>query len=84
MNPRGPSKGKFMQISWMLSVDGSSNQRGSGAGIILEGPNGVLIEQALRFAFKESNNQEEYEALIAGMLLAKEMGSQSLLAKSDS
>ena len=44
----------------------------------------MLIEQALRFAFKASNNQAEYEALIAGMLLAKEMGAQSLLAKSDS
>jgi len=65
-------------------VDGSSNQQGSGAGIVLEGPNGVLIEQALRFAFKERNNQAEYEVLIAGMLLAKEMGAQSLLAKSDS
>jgi len=53
-------------------------------GVILEGPNGVLIEQALRFAFKASNNQVEYEALIAGMLLVKEMGAQSLLAKSDS
>ena len=69
---------------WMLSVDGSSNQQGSGVGIVLEGPNGVLIEQALRFAFKASNNQAEYEALITGMLLAKEMGAQSLLAKSDS
>ena len=44
----------------------------------------MLIEQALRFAFKVSNNQAEYEALIAGMLLAKEMGAQSPLAKSDS
>jgi len=68
----------------MLSVDGSSNKQGSGVGIVLEGPNGVLIEQALRFAFKASNNQAEYEALIAGMLLAKEMGAHSLLAKSDS
>jgi len=51
---------------------------------ILEGPNGLLIEQALRFAIKASNNQAEYEALIAGMLLAKEMGARSLLAKSDS
>jgi len=42
------------------------------------------MEQALHFAFKASNNQAEYEALIAGMLLAKEMGAQSLLAKSDS
>ena len=29
---------------WVLSVDGSCNQLGSGAGVILEGPNGVLIE----------------------------------------
>jgi len=69
---------------WVLSVDGSSNQQGSGAGVILEGPNRLLIEQALRFAFKASNNQAEYEALITGMLLAKEMGAQSLLAKCDS
>ena len=69
---------------WLLSVDGSSNQQGSGAGIVLEGPNGVLIEQALHFAFRASNNQVEYEALIAGMLLAKEMGAQNLLVKGDS
>jgi len=52
--------------------------------VILEGPNGLLIEQALRFAFKASNNEAEYEALIARMLLAKEMDARSLLAKSDS
>ena len=69
---------------WLLSVDGSSNQQGSGVGIVLEGLDGILIEQALRFAFKASNNQAEYEALIAGMLLAKEMGAQNLLVKSDS
>ena len=33
---------------------------------------------------KAHNNQAEYEALIAGMLLAKEMSAHSLLAKSDS
>ena len=69
---------------WVLSVDGSSNQQGSGAGVILEGPDGLLIEQALRFAFKATNNHAEYEALITGMLLAKEMGAKGLLAKSDS
>jgi len=69
---------------WVISVDGSSNQQGSGVGVILEGPDGLLIEQALRFAFKANNNQAEYEALIAGMLLAKEMGAKELLAKSDS
>ena len=50
----------------------------------MEGLDGLLIEQALRFAFKANNNQTEYEALIAEMLLAKEMGTKGLLAKSDS
>ena len=83
-SPGGDPEEVELGAQWMLSVDGSSNQQGSGAEIILEGPNGVLIEQALCFAFKASNNQAEYEALIARMLLAKEMGAQSLLAKSDS
>ena len=69
---------------WVLSVDGSSNQQGSGAGVVLEGSNDLLIKQTLKFSLKASNNQAEYEALIAGMLLAKEMGARSLLAKSDS
>ncbi|GAU23256.1 hypothetical protein TSUD_281490 [Trifolium subterraneum] len=75
---------KDLLCPWTLSVDGSSNLRGSGAGVVLEGPEGVLIEQSLRFAFKESNNQEEYEALIAGMKLAKEMEVQELKVQSDS
>ena len=28
---------------WVLSVDGLSNQQGSGTGVILEGPNGCLL-----------------------------------------
>jgi ribonuclease HI len=52
--------------------------------VVLEGPDGVLIEQSLRFAFKASNNQAEYEALIAGMKLAREMEVTDLRAKSDS
>ncbi|PNX86818.1 gag-pol polyprotein, partial [Trifolium pratense] len=43
-----------------------------------------MIEQSLRFAFKASNNQAEYEALIAGMKLAKEMEVKNLRAMSDS
>ena len=70
-------------FQFVLSVDGSSNQQGSGADIILKGPNRLLIEHALRFAFKDNNNQDDYEALVAGMLLAKELGARRLLIKSD-
>ena len=71
-------------FQWVLFVDGSSNQQGSSVSIILKGPNGLLTEQAFRFAFKANNNQVEYEALIVGMLLTKELGARSLLVKSDS
>ncbi|MCI66804.1 gag-pol polyprotein [Trifolium medium] len=63
-----------------MSVDGASNLRGSGADVVLEGPDGVLIEQSMRFEFRASNNQAEYEALIAGIRLAIEMGVKELRA----
>nr|KYP44428.1 Gypsy retrotransposon integrase-like protein 1 [Cajanus cajan] len=43
----------------ILSVDGASNLGGSGAGIVLEGPGGILLEQLLRFEFWVSNNQAD-------------------------
>ncbi|RDX93894.1 hypothetical protein CR513_23798, partial [Mucuna pruriens] len=57
---------------------------GSGAGIILEGPRGVVVEQSLCFGFQASNNQAEYETLLAGIRLAKELGVRMLTIKSDS
>jgi len=42
------------------------------------------IEMALRLEFKTSNNQAEYEALIAGLLLARDMGVDNVICKSDS
>jgi len=71
ISPGNEQSEEEISFRWVLSVDGSSNQQGSGAGIILEVPNGLWIAQALRFAFKASNNQVEYEALIVRMLLAK-------------
>jgi len=67
-----------------LSVDNATNIKGSDLGVILGEPDGVLIEQSLRLSFKVTNHQVEYEALKEGMLLVKEMGVQSLIAKSDS
>jgi len=68
---------------WFLSVDGSSNKKGSGAGIILEGPRHVIVEQSIRFGFETSNNQAEYEALIAGLRLAKDLGVRCLRCQTD-
>ncbi|KAH9729832.1 Ribonuclease H [Citrus sinensis] len=54
-----------------MSVDGSSGEQGSGAGIVLEGPEGEEISYAVKLEFAATNNQAEYEALIAGLELAK-------------
>ncbi|XP_057758224.1 uncharacterized protein LOC130978235 [Arachis stenosperma] len=60
-------------IEWSLYVDGSSNPHGCGAGIILDDGHGNVIEHSLNFSFKASNNQSEYEALIAGLRLAADL-----------
>ena len=65
-------------------MDGSSNDGGSGAGLIPVSPEGHRMNYALRFGFKASNNEAEYEALIAGLELAKEMKVESLDIFSDS
>jgi len=69
---------------WSLNVDGSSNKKGGGAGIILEGPNELTLEQAISFRFETSNNQAEYEALITRIRLIKELGVKQLKCQSDS
>ena len=68
----------------MLFVDGASNIKGNEAGIILEGPDGLIFKQSLHFNFKASNNQAEYEALIVGLNLEIEMEAARVVARSDS
>ncbi|GAU35488.1 hypothetical protein TSUD_384430 [Trifolium subterraneum] len=58
---------------WTIFVDGSSNSQGSGAGIILENGDGVLIEVSLGLSFPTTNNQAEYEAFLVGLRLAEEI-----------
>ena len=70
--------------TWKLSVDGASNAQGSGAGLILTSPEGIDIEYALRFGFHTSNNEAEYEAIIAGLNLAHSLEVDQLEVYSDS
>ena len=69
---------------WTLSVDGLSNVNGAGIGLVLTSPEGDLIQQAIRYGFKATKNEAEYEALIAGLNLAKYMGIKKLDIRSDS
>ena len=69
---------------WTLCVDGASRQSGAGIGLQLTSPTGERIEQAVRLGFSASNNESEYEAMIAGLELALTVGANNLLIRSDS
>ncbi|GAV79974.1 RVT_3 domain-containing protein [Cephalotus follicularis] len=65
-------------------MDGSSSITSSGAGLVLTSPDGWTLEYALRFGFKATNNEAEWEALIAGLTIAKHLKVQKIEASSDS
>ena len=69
---------------WKLFVDGAANAQGSDAGLILTSPEGIDIEYALRFGFQASNNEAEYEVIIAGLNLAHSMEVDQLKVCNDS
>nr|XP_029145858.1 uncharacterized protein LOC114924745 [Arachis hypogaea] len=75
---------KLTPEPWKLHVDDSSNSTHGGARIILENQNGITIEQSIRYDFPVSNNQAEYEALLAGLTLAREVGAKVLEVNTDS
>ncbi|XP_057965298.1 uncharacterized protein LOC131155865 [Malania oleifera] len=54
---------------WTLHVDGSSNAAGGGAGFILSDLEGNETLFALKLEFTATNNEAEYEALLAGLRL---------------
>ena len=60
-----------LDTTWLLHVDGSSSKQGSGVGICLISPTGEVLEQSFRLNFKATNNVAEYEALVAGLNLAR-------------
>ncbi|KAJ0856311.1 putative ribonuclease H [Helianthus annuus] len=70
--------------SWTLYTDGASNVRGVGLGILLKSPQGDILPQAIRCEFPATNNEAEYEALIAGLELAKSMSIKNLQVYVDS
>ncbi|GKE93218.1 reverse transcriptase domain-containing protein [Tanacetum coccineum] len=66
---------------WVLFTDGSSCLEGSGSRLILTIPEGEEFTYALRFEFDASNNEAEYEALVAGLRIAEQIGVKNLIAK---
>ena len=76
-------KGAEESPHWSIYTDGSSNRQAEGAGIGLLLPEGDTVECMVHLDFPTTNNESEYEALVASLDLAKAAGAASVVVYCD-
>nr|GEV91930.1 hypothetical protein [Tanacetum cinerariifolium] len=69
---------------WTLFTNGASSLKGAGAGLVLIDPTGTEYTYAIRLNFTSTNNEAEYEALLAKLRITGKMKAPSLIVKVDS
>ncbi|XP_075633384.1 uncharacterized protein LOC142605842 [Castanea sativa] len=69
---------------WSIHTDESSNKNAGGASLVLHTLEGDKIECMIRLDFSTTNNEAEYEALIAGLDLAIAAGASNMIVYSNS
>ena len=55
-------------------MDGTSNSKGFGIGIIFTTPEGSIIDQSFTLGFSTANNEAEYEVVITVLKMAATLG----------
>ena len=70
--------------AWQLFVDGVTNQKGSGIGIIIISPEGITLEKSMRLGFSAMKNETEYEALQEGLIAIQKLKGKFVKAYCDS
>ena len=48
---------QYYTLTWKVHVDGASNQKGSGVGLVLTSYEKVIVEKSLRLDFPATNNE---------------------------
>ena len=79
-----PKDANCQEDLWTINMDGSSTQQRGGAGIVITSPENDVVEYGVQLKFSITNNEVEYEALLAGLRIARALGAQKILLKSDS
>jgi ribonuclease HI len=67
-----------------MYFNGSYTLKGARAGVVLIPPEGDMLKYAIQIEFLATNNTAEYEGLVTGLRLAKELGNWRLLIRGDS
>ncbi|XP_062158742.1 uncharacterized protein LOC133866220 [Alnus glutinosa] len=70
--------------TWIAYVDDSSTNRKNGVGVTLASPDGEKFQYAIKLDFVTTNNEAEYEAVLAGLSIAREIGARNIEIRSDS
>ena len=65
-------------------MDGASSALGAGVRIVVITPEGIRLKHSFRLGFRASNNEAEYEALLARLRTVLGMGALDIEIYSDS
>nr|GEX57852.1 hypothetical protein [Tanacetum cinerariifolium] len=84
METKAPKNLRTKTCIWKLYTEGASNEHGSKARLILIDPEGAEYSYALRLNFSKSNNDAEYEALLAGLRIETKIKVEKMHAFVDS
>jgi ribonuclease HI len=69
---------------WVMYFNGSYTLKVVGAGVVLIPPEGNTLKYAIQLGFSATNNIAEYEGLVTGLRLDKDLGIRRLLIRGDS
>ncbi|XP_030935350.1 uncharacterized protein LOC115960551 [Quercus lobata] len=83
-SPKGEMVCQVEHRPWKVHVDGASNAKGAGAGVVIITPEGILLEHSFRLGFNASNNKAEYEALLAELRAVSQLEALDVEIYSDS
>jgi ribonuclease HI len=67
-----------------MYFDMSYTLKGARAGVVFISPEGDILKYVIQLDFSVTNNITEYEGLVTGLQLAKELGIRRLLIWGDS
>ena len=68
----------------MINTDGSSTQKGGRASIVITSPEKDVLKYGVQLKFPVTNNEAEYKALLTGLRIARALGAENIMLKSDS
>ena len=69
---------------WTINTDGSSTQKGGGVGIVITSLKKDVLKYGVQLKFPITNNKAKYKALLTGLRIARALGVEKIMLKSDS